>query len=216
MGQGAAHRRQDRLEPAGRPRQRHAERGLARVAGGGRRRAGPRGQAGDRRLVRRHRARPARAGPAAGRAAAGAVAGGGCRRPDLAGRRLPGRVQGAQADGGADPAHAGRYRGAPPLSQRAPDHRDAADAGRRPRRQRERYGGDQRDPLRRQRPPLGARRQHDERGLPRAALRHRRPLHGPARQRPGGAAARRGARRSRPRSRPWRAAPAPSCRAAAW
>ena len=40
-----------------------------------------------------------------------------------------------------------------------------------------------RDPLRRQRPPVRARRQHDERRLPGAALRHRRPLHRAARQR---------------------------------
>ena len=50
-------------------------------------------------------------------------------------------------------------------------------------RQRERHGGHRRDPLRRQRPPVGARRQHDERRLPGAAVRRRRPLHRAARQR---------------------------------
>ena len=61
------------------------------------------------------------------------------------------------------------------------------------RRQRERHGGDRRDPLRRQRPPLGPRRQHDERRLPGAAVRRRRPLHRAARQRQRRAARPRGA-----------------------
>ena len=122
-------------------------------------------------------------GFAQGRAGAREVAGGRGRRADLARRRLPGRVQGARADRRADPADARRHRGAPPLPQRPPDHRHAAGRARRARRQRERHGGDRRDPLRRQRPPVGARRQHDERRLPGAAVRHRRPLHRAARQR---------------------------------
>ena len=68
----------------------------------------------------------------------------------------------ARARRGADPADARRYRGAPPLSQRAPHHRDAARPQGRAGRQRERHGGDHRDPLRRQRPPVGARRHHDD------------------------------------------------------
>ena len=132
-------------------------------------------------------------GFAKGRARAREVAGRRRRRADLARRRLPGRVQGARARRRADPAHAGRYRGAPPLSQRPPDHRHAAGRARRPRRQRERHGGHRRDPLRRQRPPLRPRRQHDERRLPGAALRRRRPLHRAARQRHRRAADPRGA-----------------------
>ena len=125
-------------------------------------------------------------------------------------------LQGARADRRADPADAGRHRGAPPLPQCPPDHRHAAGRARRSRRQRERHGGDHRDPLRRQRPPVRPRRQHDERRLPGAALRHRRPLYRTARQRRRRAAASTRCARSRPRSRPWPAAPAPSCRAAAW
>ena len=48
-----------------------------------------------------------------------------------------------------------------------------------PRRQRERYRRDGRDPLRRQRPPLGTRRLNGVSRLPRTALRRRRPLHRP-------------------------------------
>ena len=52
--------------------------------------------------------------------------------------------------------------------------------------QRERHGGDLRDPLRRQRPSGGARRHHDGRRPACSALRHRRALHRAARIRPEG------------------------------
>ena len=122
--------------------QRRAQRGLARVAGRRRRRAGQGRQAGDRRLLRRHRARAATCWRLPkGALRARAVAGGGRRRPDLARQRLSGGLQGARADGRADPADARRYRGAPPLPQRPPDHRHAAGPARGARRQRERHGG---------------------------------------------------------------------------
>ena len=82
--------------------------------------------------------------------------------------------------------------------------------------ERERHGGDERDPLWRQRPARRARRLDDERRLPRAALRCRRLLYGAA----GLARATRGgstkSATSRRRSRPWPAMSARSCRAAAW
>ena len=199
MDRGPAHCREDRLQPAGGPRAGPAQRRLARLAGGGRGRPRRRGQAGDPGVLGRHRAGAAHAGLSERGAGAGEVAGRGGGGPGLARRRLPGRAGRARAHRGAGPAHARRHRGAPALPQRAPDHRHIARAPRRARGQRERHRGHQRDPLRRQRPALGPRGQHDERRLPGAALRCRRALHRASwnkggRQRRGGPPARRGAR----------------------
>jgi glutamate 5-kinase len=61
---------------------------------------------------------------------------------------------------------------------------DAAQDARRARHQRERHGGDLRNPLRRQRPAGRARRHHDGRRSAGAAVRHRRALHRAAAPRP--------------------------------
>ena len=122
--------------------QRRAQRGLARLAGRRRRRAGQGRQAGDRRLLRRHRARAPRAGAAAGASCRSSSR---RRRPPSARSRSPAPIRRcsrrARAHGRADPADARRHRGAPPLPQRAPDHRHAAGPARRAGRQRERHGG---------------------------------------------------------------------------
>ena len=88
----------------------------------------------------------------------------------------------------ADAADPAGHRGAPPLPQR-PRHagaprRDARGAGH----QRKRHGGDQRNPLWRQRPPRRPRRRDGERRSPDPALGHRRPLHRAAQGRPAGRA----------------------------
>ena len=70
----------------------------------------------------------------------------------------------------------GRHRRAPPLSQRALDHRQAAGMAQRAGDQRERHRRHHRDPLRRQRPARRPRRHHDERRSAGAAVRRRRAL----------------------------------------
>ena len=82
----------------------------------------------------------------------------------------------------ADPGDAAGHRGAPPLSQCALDHRQAAGMARGAGDQRERHGRDQRNPLRRQRSPRRARRHHGERRPADPAVRHRRPLRRAARR----------------------------------
>ena len=184
-----------------RPRHRHPQGGLARLAARRRCCADRARQAGGARVVRCHRARPPYLEAAEGRAGAGAEPGGGGRRADQPGARLPGHVPGARPRGGADPADARRHRGTYALSQRAPHHRDAARSQGRAGRQRERHRGDDRDPLRRQRPPVGARCFDGVGRLPRAAVRHRRPLHRTAqRQRQCDAPRRRQRHHSRDRS----------------
>ena len=138
-----------------------------------------------RRLLGRHRARPAGPRSAAGplkleesqaAAAVGQIALARAYSETLAAPRLHRRP---------DPAHPRRYRGAAALPQRPLDHRDAAQARRDPGHQRERHGRHQRDPLRRQRSPRRAGRHHDGRRPPHPALRRRRPLFGAAGRRPG-------------------------------
>ena len=193
VDQCAPRRGQDRLEPAGGPRQRPAQGGLAAIAGRGCGRAGQGRQGCDRGLLRGHRARPPSAGVRQRGFGAGAVAGGGSGRPDLARQRLSGGLQGAGADRRADPAHAGGYGGAPPLPQCAADHIHPACPAGGAGRERERYGRHDRDPLRRQRPAVRARRQHDQRRLPGAAVRHRRSVYRAAGQHAGRHAGARGA-----------------------
>ena len=88
----------------------------------------------------------------------------------------------------AGAADAAGHRGAPPLSQRARDARPSVGDARRAGHQRERHGGDQRDPLRRQRPARRARRHDGERRSADPALRRRRPLRRAAAGRSAGAA----------------------------
>ena len=116
----------------------------------------------------------------------------------------------------ADPADARRHRGAPPLSQRAPHHRDAAGARRRSRSSTR---------TTRWRPPRSATatttgcRRASPRMVSADCLVLLSDIDGLYTAPPN--AERRCARtsrsspRSRPRSRPWRATPAPSCRRAA-
>ena len=85
---------------------------------------------------------------------------------------------------------------------------EAAGAARRSGRQRERHGGDHRDPLRRQRPAGGARRHDDGRRRAGAVLRYRRALHRAAASRPERPPPAGGRSASRPRSRRWPAGPA--------
>ncbi len=111
-----------------------------------------------------------------GGAEAGGGAGRGRRGSDRACRRLGGVPRRARAARGADPADARRHGGAAALSQRARHLRHAHEDARRARHQRERHGGDQRDPLRRQRPARRARGRDGGRRLPGAALRRGRAL----------------------------------------
>ncbi len=62
-----------------------------------------------------------------------------------------------------DPADAGRYGRAPPLFERPRDDEPALEARRRPDHQRERYGRNDRNPLRRQRSPRRPRGDHGRR-----------------------------------------------------
>ena len=98
------------------------------------------------------------------------------RGPDRAGADLVGSARRARHRRRPDPGDVAGHRGAPPLSQRALDHRQAAGMARGARHQRERHGRDQRDPLRRQRPSRRACRHHGERRSADPAVRHRRPL----------------------------------------
>ena len=100
---------------------------------------------------------------AARRAEARGEPGGRRGRADRAGAHLVGSARRARHRRRADPGDAAGHRGAPPLSQRALDHRETAGLARGARHQRERHGRHQRDPLRRQRSPRRARRHHGER-----------------------------------------------------
>ncbi len=143
MDGGAAHRRQDRLGAAGRPRDRAAARDLARLRSPTTWRRWPTP------ARRSFSSPPARSRSAATRSACrrGRSSWSRARRPPPSARsrwRTPTRTcsRRARRDHRADPAHPRRYRGAPPLSQCPAHDRDAArpqgDAGR----QRERHGGD--------------------------------------------------------------------------
>ena len=215
-GQGAAHRRQDRLGAADRPRHRHAQSRLAGLAARRRRRACGAGKqvmlvSSGAIALGRHALEAAE-----GRAGAGAEPGSGRRRTDQPGARLPGHVRARAASSprrscsrSAIPRSAARYLNArhtietllelkavPVVNEN--DTVATTEI---------RYGDNDR---------LSARvASMVSRRLPRAAVRHRRPLYGAAR---ANAAARRASTsspRSRRRSRPWRATPAPSCRRAA-
>ena len=155
---------------------RPAEGGVARFARR-RHRAAAQGQARHHRgLVRRDRARPLGAQAAEGPAQARRQPGRRRRRPDRAGPHLGRGAGQARHHREPDSGHARRHRGAPALSQRALDHRQAAGVALGPGDQRERHRGDHRNPLRRQRPPCRPRRHHGERRPAGAAVRHRRPL----------------------------------------
>ena len=127
-------------------------------------------------LLRRHRARPRPAEAAARRAEAGGKPGRRRRGPDRARAHLVGGARPARHRDRADSADAAGHRGAAALSQRALDDRAAARLARGAGDQRERHHRHQRDPLRRQRPPRRARRQHGDRRPPDPAVGHRRPL----------------------------------------
>ena len=137
------------LRAPGRARRPRA-RCLARRARPRRRPAAAARPAGRHRHLRCGRTGPQPAGPAAAPAAAGGEAGRRRLGPDPARPRLAGEPRPHRPRGRPDPDHARRHRGPPPLPQRPRHHRDPAAAGHRPGRQRERHGGDQRDPLRRQ------------------------------------------------------------------
>ena len=144
-----AHHRQDRLGAARRPHDRPEAR-LAGLAGRRHCRAGPGRRRNPGRLVRRHRAWPHHSRPRQAGAEARGKPGGRRRRPDRAGRRLVGCARQGRPEIGPDPADARRHRGAPPLPQRAGDDLDAAQDEGGAGHQRERHGGDLRNPLWRQ------------------------------------------------------------------
>ena len=202
MGEGEAHRRQDRLGAARRPRDRRAQDRVAGLAARRRGRARRRGQGDRAGVVRRHRARPPCPEAAEGRARAGAEPGGRRRRPDRAGPRLPGL---ARARAASSRRRSSLTLGDTEERRRYLNARQTIETllalKARARRQRERHRGHHRDPLRRQRPPVGPRRLHDARRLPGAAVRHRRPLHRAARQRARDAQASRRRHRDHARDR---------------
>ncbi len=103
-------------------------------------------------------------------------------RPDRAGADLVGGARPSRHRRRADPGDPAGHRGAPPLSQCALDHRQAAGMARGAGHQRKRHRRHQRNPLRRQRPPRRARRHHGERRSADPAVRHRRPLRRAARR----------------------------------
>ena len=110
-------------------------------------RRGPRRAGG---LVGLDRARPQPAEIAARPAEARGEPGRRCGRADRAGADLVGSAGPSRHRRRADPGDAAGHRGAPPLSQRPLDHRQAAGMARGARDQRERHGRHQRNPLRRQ------------------------------------------------------------------
>ena len=181
-------------------------------------RSAPGGSGSARRLVRRHRARPQRCSKLPGRAEARGEPGRRRGRADRAGARLGGGARPSTASPPGqilltlgDTEERRRY-----LNARA-TIAHAAQARRRAGRQRERHGGDERDPLRRQRPAGGARRLDDERRLPGAALRHRRALHRAAARRSGRPIHPEHVARDHAGDRgDGRRLPARNCRAAAW
>ena len=101
-------------------------------------------------VVRRHRAGARHAETAAGRAQARGSAGRCRHRPDRAGPLVVGKLQRARHRHRPSVAHAGRHRGAPPLSQCPLDHRQIAGMAHRAGDQRERHRRHVRNPLRRQ------------------------------------------------------------------
>ena len=101
-------------------------------------------------------------------------AGRGERRAGRPRRRIPARLRRPRPHCRPGAAHRRRRDPAYPLLQRAPNPRTAPRARRRPRHQRERHGGDARDPVRRQRPARRAGRSSDPRRRPRPPVRRRR------------------------------------------
>ena len=132
---------------------------------------------GDRGHLGRDRAGSGGPRPQGARAAPRGQAGGRGGRPDQPCACLPGEPGAARAADRAAAADAGRHREPPPVSERPLHHRGAAQARRRAGGQRERHGGDQRDPLWRQRPAVGARRGDGERGRADPAFGRRWPVH---------------------------------------
>ena len=143
------------------------ERGLRRDwldFAGGRPRRLPRARPGDhRRHLGRDRARPPRTRAQDANPQAGRKAGGRRGRSDQPRPRLPGEPRPLRPCDRPAPPDPGRHRGPPSLSERPGDDAGAPAARRRAGGQRERHRGDRRDPVRRQRSPLGAGRRHGER-----------------------------------------------------
>ena len=160
---------------------RAAARRVAGLAGRGHREAARREARPPGGVLRRDRARPRGAQAAERSAQARRFAGRRRRRPDRAGAHLVGGARPPRHHGRPGAGDAAGHRGAPALSQRPLDHREAAGMARGAGDQRERHRRHQRDPLWRQRPPRRARRHHGERRPAGAALRRRRALRRAAR-----------------------------------
>ena len=129
-----------------------------------RRREAARGRARSTdRVVRRDRARPIDPEIAKGSAQARRQPGRSGRRTDRTGAHVVGSAAPPRHRRRANSRHARRHRRASALSQRALDHHAPARMARGAGDQRKRHGCHERNPLRRQRSPGGARRHHGQR-----------------------------------------------------